>query len=230
MYERLLLLILFIPFVSNGQKKTIYSNVSISSVLLESSLPTEVGFQFASRVSLSVQIKLDYPKSKSKEKLFIELGLGNFINSLYFKESNLDNPRSSGHINTIDGMFVNFEPRYNLLRNKKKNLFFDFSLNHVLYLLGNYQVNSGYFNQSNEEIRMITESPNNNIQFALEPYFSASYLINKNEESSIAIRLKQGYVFHSQTIAHMSFPTKQLQNRIKLDNLITLLCIGYQFQ
>lgn len=201
-------------------------NVQVSRMLDESTFPTEIDFQFSSRVSIAVQMPLFFDSINNKEMASLEMGIGNLFNSLYFKNSNQDNPRNSSKINNVDGFFLKLEPSFLLLENKSKTLFFHAYLNNVLYLFGNYEVNSGFIDQNNDEIRLITASAKNKIQYAFEPYLGLSYFL-KTKNNGFLFRIKKGYIFHNQPIASMSLSNQNAESHIKVNNSNWVFSVGF---
>lgn len=209
-----------------GQNSYMLGNAQVNSMLNKKTVPSEVGFQFSSKVSISVQIPVYVDTLADKEVVSLEIGGGNLFNSLYFKNSNQSNPRNSADMNMVNGFFFNLEPHFTLYQNKAKTFFFHASFNNVFYLFDNYISTTGYNDRDSNEIKLTTTNAKNNLQYAIEPYLGISYLLKFRNNGGLLLRLKRGYVFHNQPIAIMSLSNSNEVSAIKINNNSWIFSMG----
>lgn len=228
MRNLLLIILICISQFSFSQNKFIIGNLQVNNLLDNSTFPSEVGFQFHTRVSLGAQIPLYYDIEKEREIFSIELGVGTFMTSMYFKNSILDNPRSQGSGGVISGFFFKAEQSVNIYQNKKRTIFLHASLNNVLHIMPNSETMSGFTRKDSSTISIITTVNSNALQYAIEPYLGVSYLWKfKKSSNGLLFRVKRGFVFHEQSIAVMRISDTNETTNIKFNNNNWTLSIAY---
>lgn len=228
MRNLLLIILICISQFSFSQNKFIIGNLQVNNLLDNSTFPSEIGFQFHTRVSLGAQIPLYYDIEKEREIFSIELGVGTFMTSMYFKNSILDNPRSQGSGGVISGFFFKAEPSVNIYQNKKRTIFLHASLNNVLHIMPNSETMSGFTRKDSSTISIITTVNSNALQYAIEPYLGVSYLWKfKKSSNGLLFRVKRGFVFHEQSIAVMRISDTNETTNIKFNNNNWTLSIAY---
>jgi len=202
-----------------SQNNYLIGNLQVNNLLDNSTFPSEVGFQFHTKTSIGAQIPLFYDLEKEKELFSLELGVGTFMTSMYFKNSILTNPRSQGSGGVISGFFFKAEPIFNLYQNKKGTLFLHASLSNVLHILPKSETISGFTRKDSTEINIIISNQNNALQYAIEPFLGASYLWKfKKSSNGLLFRVKSGLVIHNQSITVMRISDTNETTNIKLNN------------
>lgn len=219
--------LLLCSVLSFGQNITVLGNFGVSRFIDNSSFPNSVGSQFSSRLSIGVKLPIPSDTTMQFNRSNVEIGLGTLFNSIYFKESDQDNPKSSSYINTINGLFLKAEPSYTLFSNKSNTLFLEASLNFMFFYFSEYESNTGYFTIDSTEIRVITTEPNDRFQIGIEPYLSFSYFLSSKQESGMIFKLKYGAILHNKSIARMQPETDLLPSELKLEDSSIIFSIGW---
>jgi len=218
----LFIMILFYGAV-NSQNNYLMGNVQVNNMLDKTTYPSEIGFHYASQITLGAQIPLYINSTTSKEQLSLEMGIGKLVNSMYFKST-----KNIGSGGVVDGFSIKMEPIFNIYQNKSKTLFIQASVNNVLYLFPKYESGSGTFDLDTAEVILKTNNSRNELQYAVEPNLGISYVLNlKKGGGALLFKLKSGYVFHEKTIANMSFSNRNESYAVKLNNRSWTFSVGY---
>lgn len=132
-----------------GQNNYLLGSLQVNNMLDNITYPSDIGFHYASQVSLGAQVPLFVNPITSKEQFSLEMGIGKLVNSMYFKST-----KNMGSGGVVDGFLIKAEPILNIYENKSKTLFFQASVNNVLYLFPKYESGSGIFGIDSNELIM----------------------------------------------------------------------------
>ena len=143
-----------LPFVLNfgflfSQSNYLNISVQVNNILDNSTYPSDIGFHYASQVSLGAQVPLFVNPTTSKEQFSLEMGIGKLVNSMYFKST-----KNMGSGGVVDGFLIKAEPILNIYENKSKTLLFQASVNNVLYLFPKYESGRGIFGFNSKKLIM----------------------------------------------------------------------------
>ena len=103
-----------------GQNNYLLGSLQVNNMLDNSTYPSDIGFHYASQVSLGAQVPLFVNPTTSKEQFSLEnIFYRNIIWKLYFKST-----KNMGSGGVVDGFLIKAEPILNIYENKSKTLFF----------------------------------------------------------------------------------------------------------
>lgn len=102
-----------------GQNNYLLGSLQVNNMLDNRTYPSDIGFHYASQVSLGAQVPLFVNPTTSKEQFSLEMGIGKLVNSMYFKST-----KNMGSGGVVDGFLIKAEPILNIYENKSKTLVF----------------------------------------------------------------------------------------------------------